>query len=71
MSYYTLPFGASEPIKDMTNQGKAGWGEYYFSYPLAKDSTQPANVILVNEQTENKIVFQLILAIFNIVLPMT
>ena len=48
VSYYTLPFGASEPIKDTTNQGKAGWGEYYFSYSLAKDSTQPANVMLVN-----------------------
>ena len=48
VSYYTLPFGESEPIKDITNQGKAGWGDYYFSYSLAEDSTQSANVALVS-----------------------
>ncbi len=48
VSYYTLPFGESEPIKDTTNQGKEGWGDYYFSYPLAEDTAQPAKVTLVS-----------------------
>ncbi len=48
VSYYTLPFGESEPIKDTTNQGKLGWGDYYFSYLLVEDSTQPAKVTLVS-----------------------
>ena len=46
--YYTLPFGEREPIKDTSNQGKLGWGDYYFSYPLVEDSTQPAKVTLVS-----------------------
>ena len=52
VSYYTLPFGESEPRKDTKNQGKAGWGDYYFSYSLTEDSTQPAKVALVSRTNE-------------------
>ncbi len=52
VSYYTLPFGETEPVKDTINQGKAGWGDYYFSYPLTEDSTQPAKVVLVSRTKE-------------------
>ena len=48
VSYYTLPFGETKPVKDTTNQGKAGWGDYYFSYPFAEDTTQPAKIMLVS-----------------------
>ena len=48
VSYYTLPFGETKPVKDTTNQGKAGWGDYYFSYPLVDDTTQPVKITLVS-----------------------
>ena len=55
VSYYTLPFGATKPIKDVTNQGKAGWGDYYFSYSLENDTIEPVNVSLVNRTKEETI----------------
>ena len=47
--FYTLPFGASEPIKDTTNQGKVGWKDYYVSYLLeTSDSIESSNIVLMN-----------------------
>ena len=49
VSFYTLPFGATEPIKDTTKAGKVGWNEYYFSYQLSStETTSPAKVMLVS-----------------------
>ena len=49
VSFYTLPFGASEPVKDTTNQGKVGWENYYFSYPLeTADSIEPAKIAFIS-----------------------
>ena len=49
VSSYTLPFGATEPIKDTTKAGKVGWNEYYFSYQLSStEATSPAKAMLVS-----------------------
>ena len=47
--FYTLPFDAKEPVKDTKKLGKAGWGDYYFSYAFdSPNSTKPVNVSLVS-----------------------
>lgn len=47
--YYSLLFGTTEPIKDITYQGDAGWKNYYFSYDsLTDDYSKPAQLILVS-----------------------
>ena len=49
VSSYTLPFGEKEPVKDIQKLGKAGWGDYYFSYEFdSKNSTEAVNVSLVS-----------------------
>ena len=51
VSSYTLPFGATEPIKDTTKAGKVGWNEYYFSYQLSStEATSPAKAMLVSRR---------------------
>lgn len=47
---YTLPFGETKPVKDTKKLGKAGWGNYYFSYEfLTEDHTTQADLMLVSK----------------------
>ena len=46
---YILAFGAAEPVKDTKNLGKAGWGDYYFSYVSdTENSTESEKLCLVS-----------------------
>ena len=54
--FYSLPFDATEPVKDIMKLGKTGWKDYYFSYEFpTEDDTTQANLVLVNRTTKDTI----------------
>lgn len=54
--FYSLPFDATEPVKDTTKIGKTGWKDYYFSYEFStEDDTKQATLQLVSRITGDSI----------------